>query len=88
MIKSHFKLSFNGCGWVVTFFDKLHKHWVVTADSQPKAIFIFLDYYTSLDQTCQSGREDMPIKNVCKKDVTAWKKKKKKPPATADNTGQ
>lgn len=37
----------------LTFFDKLHKHWVVTADSEPKAIFIFLDYYTSRDQTCK-----------------------------------
>lgn len=37
----------------LTFFDKLHKHWVVTTDSEPKAIFIFLDDYTSLDQTCK-----------------------------------
>lgn len=41
------------CGVAFTFFDNLHKHWVVTADSEPKAVFIFLDYYTSLDQTCQ-----------------------------------
>lgn len=41
------------CGAAFTFFDKLHKHWVVAADSEPKAIFIFLDYYTSRDQTCK-----------------------------------
>lgn len=68
----HDKISYNDCwklsfyGQVFTFFDKLHKHWVVTADSEPKAIFIFLDYYTSLDQTCQSERENTPIKIVLK----------------------
>lgn len=36
----------------LTFFYQLHKHGVVSAYGQPKAIFISLDYHTPLDKTC------------------------------------
>lgn len=47
----HLKLKF-------TFFDQLHKHRVVTTHCEPKAIFIFLDDYASLDQTCKWDKQD------------------------------
>lgn len=38
--------------WVsLTFFDQLHKDGIVSAHSQPKTIFIPLDYHTALDET-------------------------------------
>lgn len=37
--------------WVsLTFFDQLHKDGIVSTHSQPKAIFISLDYHTALDK--------------------------------------
>lgn len=35
----------------LTFFDQLHKNGIVSTHSQPKAIFISLDYHTALDET-------------------------------------
>lgn len=40
-------------GVILTFFDKLHKHRVVTTDGESKAIFIFLDDHASLYQACK-----------------------------------
>lgn len=55
VITFFFLLSLRSC---LTLFDKLHKHWVVATDSEPKAIFIFLDDNTSLDQTCKWDRQE------------------------------
>lgn len=65
--------SLKGFNVHLTFFDKLHKHRVVTTDSKPKAIFIFLDDYTSLDQTCKWVRQGRKTEQGLQKDKS-WKK--------------